>query len=142
MIFDSLHQLQPQDKDQIVVILQSIWTNRNQKIWDNVYTPSATVISLAMQFWHEWLCCKISCHCLSHDYSTQVWQPPNFDVIKCNLDATIFKDHNCFDISMCLQDDHGNFIRARTIFFDDLPQQAEAKVFLSIKALFELNNSI
>lgn len=36
ILFNLLHNLQPQEKNKLAVILWSIWRNRNQKVWDNV----------------------------------------------------------------------------------------------------------
>jgi hypothetical protein len=33
-------------------------------------------------------------------------------VLKCNVDAAIFKEQNCFGAGMCLRDDKKNFIQA------------------------------
>ncbi|MCI21856.1 60S ribosomal protein L23, partial [Trifolium medium] len=49
-------------------------------------------------------------------------------MLKCNIDATIFKEQNCYGISMCVIDDKGNFIRARTLWKHGslLPHELEA----------------
>jgi hypothetical protein len=44
-------------------------------------------------------------------------------MLKCNVDAAIFREQNCFGVGMCLRDDKGNFIGAheimtRTFFID------------------------
>ncbi|KAH1242874.1 hypothetical protein GmHk_07G020095 [Glycine max] len=63
-----------------------------------------------------------STHASCSSSSTTLWSPPISGSIKCNLDATIFKDQNSFNIEICLRDDHGSFIKARTEFHLGIPQ--------------------
>ncbi|MCI27030.1 60S ribosomal protein L23 [Trifolium medium] len=51
----------------------------------------------------------------SHDGAAAgvvIWSAPAPGTFKCNVDAAIFKEHNCYGAGMCLRDDKGNFIRA------------------------------
>jgi hypothetical protein len=49
--------------------------------------------------------------------------------VKCNVDAAIFKDQGCYGVGMCLRDENGHFIAAKTAWFHGLaqPQEAEAR---------------
>lgn len=42
------------------------------------------------------------------------WQPPPHGFYKCNLDASFWKARNKKGIGMCLRDEDGRFISART----------------------------
>ncbi|CAJ2632610.1 unnamed protein product [Trifolium pratense] len=57
-----------------------------------------------------------------------VWTALEQGMLKCNVDAAIFKDRNCYGAGMCIRDDHGNFIRAQTMWRKGgpLPHEAEA----------------
>ncbi|AES97591.1 hypothetical protein MTR_5g056500 [Medicago truncatula] len=47
--------------------------------------------------------------------------------VKCNVDATIFKDQGCYGIDMCLTGDRGEFMRAKTAWYRGLSQPNEAE---------------
>ncbi|GAU50382.1 hypothetical protein TSUD_368620 [Trifolium subterraneum] len=57
-----------------------------------------------------------------------IWTAPKQGTFKCNVDATIFKDRNCYGTAMCIRDNRGNFIRAQTMWRkgSPLPHEAEA----------------
>jgi hypothetical protein len=59
-------------------------------------------------------------------------------MLKCNVDAAIFREQNCFGVGMCLRDDKGNFIGAYEImtctFFIDTNLYDMYVVLLSIES--------
>jgi hypothetical protein len=57
------------------------------------------------------------------------WEKPAPSEVKCNVDAAIFKDQGCYGVGMCLRDENGHFIAAKTAWFHGLaqPQEAEAR---------------
>jgi ribonuclease HI len=57
------------------------------------------------------------------------WTPPVQGMLKCNVDAVIFREQNFFGVGMCLRDDKGNFIRAQTTWNHDNPLPQEAEVW-------------
>ncbi|KAL5161126.1 hypothetical protein HKD37_07G018477 [Glycine soja] len=46
------------------------------------------------------------------DSGWQQWKPPAIGYLKCNLDATFFKDSNCVGLWCCIRDHAGNMIVA------------------------------
>ncbi|GAU28961.1 hypothetical protein TSUD_153770 [Trifolium subterraneum] len=57
------------------------------------------------------------------------WTPPEQGTYKCNVDAAIFKEQNCFGAGMCIRDHSGNFIRAQTTWTYGNPQPHEAEAW-------------
>jgi hypothetical protein len=57
-----------------------------------------------------------------------VWLAPETGRVRCNVDALISKDRNCYSMGMCLRDDSGSFIRAKTMWWQDspLPHEVDA----------------
>ncbi|GAU16243.1 hypothetical protein TSUD_298750 [Trifolium subterraneum] len=54
----------------------------------------------------------------SHDRAAArvvTWSAPARGTFKCNVDAVIFKEHNCYGAGMYLRDDKGNFVRVQTL---------------------------
>jgi ribonuclease HI len=48
--------------------------------------------------------------------------------VKCNIDAALYNDQQKFGIGMCIQDDQGAFVKARTMCFNSTqtPMENEA----------------
>ncbi|KAH1069039.1 hypothetical protein HKD37_03G007122 [Glycine soja] len=121
------------------MILWYIRKTRNQKVWENVETTSSIVVSLALQSYSEWLSADASNNIYISasppSTSQQIWTPPAIGLPKCNFDAIIFKDQNVFGIGMCLRDDNGTFIKAKTKHYQGTPQPQEAEVYALHQAL-------
>jgi ribonuclease HI len=70
--------------------------------------------------------------------------------VKCNVDATIFKDEGCYGVNMCLRDENGHFIAAKTTWSHNLaqPQEAEARglkeaiIWLDYRGLTEVSTKL
>jgi len=43
------------------------------------------------------------------------WQPPEHGRMKCNVDAAFSSQHNKTGISICIRDENGVFVLARTV---------------------------
>jgi hypothetical protein len=51
---------------------------------------------------------------------------PGRGEMKCNVDTVIFKEQGCYGVGMCLTDDNGDYIVAKTSWFLGLPNLPEA----------------
>ncbi|GAU45278.1 hypothetical protein TSUD_100000 [Trifolium subterraneum] len=130
-----------------------IWKRRNQKIWEDIELHPSVSLQLASDIIYQWKIAQTShqrqqtsAAILPHSAATRnasgeersvsvttsavrvIWTPPVQGMLKCNVDAAIFKEQNCFGAGMCLRDDKGNFIRAQTTwnYGNLLPYDAEA----------------
>lgn len=56
-----------------------------------------------------------------------VWQPPDEDFVKCDVDATMFEEHRCFGIGMCIRNYRSHFLKTATFWHDGSPPQQEMK---------------
>lgn len=61
--------------------------------------------------------------------------------MKCNVDATVFKDTINFSVLACMKDSGGRFIAARPQVYQGDPTPQEAKVVASLTALKWISNS-
>ncbi|AES70895.1 hypothetical protein MTR_3g064620 [Medicago truncatula] len=66
-------------------------------------------------------------HQHSQQQMVQVWQPPNEDYVKCNVDAALFGEQRCFGIGMFLRNHQGHFIKALTKWYEGTPPPHEAE---------------
>ncbi|MCI89705.1 putative ribonuclease H protein, partial [Trifolium medium] len=48
--------------------------------------------------------------------------------LKCNIDAAIFAELNRFGVRMCLRNDDGQFVKAKTRLMEDTLPAFEAEV--------------
>jgi len=49
------------------------------------------------------------------------WQPPIKGYVKCNIDAALFSDQQCFGVGMCIRNAQGHFFKDSTKWFDYYP---------------------
>ncbi|MCI36229.1 cytochrome P450, partial [Trifolium medium] len=71
----------------------------------------------------------------------QKWIKPPPGMLKCNIDAACYAEHNFFCVAACLRDDNGNFVAAFTKRFEGKPAIAEAEAIGVMEALTWLHNS-
>ena len=55
------------------------------------------------------------------------WQPPEFNFVKCNVDAALFEEQRSFGIGMCIRNSSGEFIKAATTWHEGSPPAQEAE---------------
>lgn len=71
-----------------------------------------------------------------------MWQKPNIGEHKCNVDAAIFKEKGIFGLGLCVRNDKGEFVKAKSMWFYGVPtpHEAEAKGLLeALKWMASLN---
>jgi hypothetical protein len=49
------------------------------------------------------------------------WQTPSAGMLKCNVDAEILSELNRYSVGMCIRNDKGQFIKAKTMWFEGSP---------------------
>jgi len=90
--------------------------------------PKHVAVQLAREVLAQWQAANGSSAAPAQRQQQQQtrWQPPDADYLKCNLDAAIFEEQ-MIGIGMCIQDSHGNFIKASTKWYDGVPPPSEAE---------------
>lgn len=53
--------------------------------------------------------------------------PPSNDFLKCNLDASLFKELNSFGFVLCIIGEHGNYIKEKLEIFKGISTPTEAE---------------
>ncbi|KAK2404967.1 hypothetical protein QL285_054266 [Trifolium repens] len=150
---------------QFVSALWCIWKRRNQKIWEDMELQPSVSFQLARDVILQWQTAQtkkqeqnsaatIASHVVTaaarrtlgddNPATTTtthvVWRPPGQGMYKCNVDAAIFKEQNCYGAGMCIRDDKGNFIRAQTLWSYGNPLPHEAEAWGLKAAIFWLRN--
>ncbi|GAU37566.1 hypothetical protein TSUD_153990 [Trifolium subterraneum] len=117
IIFHILQQLSKDDSTVFACILWSIWKQRNNQIWNNVTDAQNFVLSRAVNMLQEW---KAVCIVASNpDSKTQEplarkWRKPMAGRVKCNIDASFPANSDIVGIGICIRDEQGAFILAKT----------------------------
>ncbi|KHN38789.1 hypothetical protein glysoja_047929, partial [Glycine soja] len=142
-VFELLHVQQEQKKKIIALTLWSIWKSRNQMIWDQQQPQPKMAISMAMLCSSSMNGSRLSVRSNAGNFLPNsadpagniAWSPPPLGSLKCNVDASIFKEEPSFGIGMCLHDDNGTFVKARTASSMSIPKPDEAEAFALKKSL-------
>ena len=61
------------------------------------------------------------------NHRDQIWKRPPSNVVKINVDATIFKDQGIYGAGMVLRDDKGSFLKAKSITTQGIPGMKKEK---------------
>ncbi|PNY07593.1 cytochrome p450 [Trifolium pratense] len=70
------------------------------------------------------------------------WQKPAAGMVKCNVDAAVFQKQNQYGIGLCVRDDKGEFLKAKTLHENQalLPKEAEGGGYGLKEALLWLHD--
>ncbi|KAH1219407.1 hypothetical protein GmHk_13G039538 [Glycine max] len=109
LVFYLLSSLSSHSSSKFCIIIWSIWN-------DLEVSPHIS-ISLAMQFLADWQHARAKSNTTPSSTTNQnsvQWHKPPTGQIKCNMDATIFSHDTRFGVGLCLRDETGRIIRAKT----------------------------
>ena len=92
-------------------------------MWNKVTDANAFVLSRAKDSLHEW---KLARNLQQTDFVPRqqhgniYWTKPNAGRYKCNIDASFSKHLNKVGLGMCIRDEHGAFVLAKTDWFSPI----------------------
>lgn len=130
LIFTLLQQLLFSPKWTFFTVMWSLWKRRNMKLWQQQNKMSAQVIQRATHLLDEWWAAQ----CImsrSAGSSTTVqngstsrdetkWTKSTIDRYKCNIYASFSSSLNMVGLGMCIRNDVGEFVLAKTAWFAPL----------------------
>ncbi|CAJ2632963.1 unnamed protein product [Trifolium pratense] len=122
-LFSILHRLNKDQQELFCVLVWSIWKRRNNKVWEDVTDSDQTVVERAKHLITSWRSAqqiRQSAHITQPSPQQTVWTKPRHGRYKCNVDASFSLDRNKVGIGMCLRDDHGRFVAARTEWIEPI----------------------
>lgn len=64
-----------------------------------------------------------------------IWIPPTSGSLKLNVDAAIFLSISCFGAGMCIRDENGRFLQARTQWNYGEPSPLEAEAWALLQGI-------
>jgi len=113
MIFNSLQVLSNSKASLFSCVLWSIWKQRNNKVWDDIVDAQSFVLERAKSLLFDWELAQKNKLSLNNvtNIKTQAQLPR---LTKCNIDASFPNGENKTGIGICIRDDDGAFVLART----------------------------
>jgi hypothetical protein len=120
VIFNTLQHLSKDDAALFGCILWSIWKQRNNQIWNNIIDAQSFVFSRAVSLLQDWRAVReaaATTSTVTHTAQQQIWRKPMAGRVKCNIDASFPVNSNRVGIGICVRDENGAFILAKTEWF-------------------------
>ena len=123
IIFQLLHLLNGDDAALLCCIIWSIWKQQNNKIWNDVTDAQMFVLERARTLLQDWRAAKSyqqQPSRMPNIIDNSKWKKPAEGRYKCNIDASFSRHLNKVGIGICLRDDSGAFVLAKTDWISPL----------------------
>ncbi|GAU25475.1 hypothetical protein TSUD_71290 [Trifolium subterraneum] len=107
------------ERSLFAALLWSIWQQRNNKVWQNRNETIHVVCDRARNLLMEWNVAQEQQHqqqrrTVPQQHAVSVWSKPPLGRYKCNVDASFSIRRNRTEIGICIRDDQGSFVLAKT----------------------------
>jgi len=116
-VFAILQHLDQQQKKVFSVTLWSIWKHRNNKVWNNVTETAQAICARAGFLITSWKNAQTIRHHIPQHPATPndlKWIKPSPRIFKCNVDAAFSQARKRVGIGVCIRDDEGRYVLAKT----------------------------
>lgn len=137
-ISDILQQLDGQQKQVFGVTLWSLWKHRNIKLWNEITESVQTICERARNLLTFWKNAQVT----RNQWLSQVevkdetkWTKPSIGMYKCNVDASFSESLNTVGIGICIRDDEGRCVLARSEWISPLVDVDLGEVLGMLSAL-------
>ncbi|MCH92813.1 60S ribosomal protein L23 [Trifolium medium] len=117
--------------------MKMIGTYLNEKIWEEKTHPVRVEIHMARDMLCQWRNVRQQEDIAQNrDSNNNIqWQPPMIGEVKCNVGAAFFNEQHKLGIGMCIRNDRGMFVRARTKWLHGCPPPVEAEAWALKEAI-------
>ncbi|XP_058732901.1 uncharacterized protein LOC131604482 [Vicia villosa] len=112
LIFDICSREDRKIVGRVAVMLEVIWRNRNNKLWNNEQEDATTLGLISLSNWQAWLAAQKVQITDNHPQHLSKWDPPNLGWFKCNVDAGFNSQKGTTNRGWCVRDNFGHFIFA------------------------------
>jgi len=125
-------------QSELVTIMWSIWKSRNNKLWQQVTESHGNIIERAKHL-EDWRNAKKKQQVQAYQQGNAAavllptvqqvtagrieenrWKKPRRGRLKCKLDASFSSATNKVGAGMCIRDEEGHFVRAKTMWHTPL----------------------
>jgi hypothetical protein len=104
-VFAILQLLDQQQMQVFGMTFWSIWTHRNNKVWNNIIESAQSICERAGSFLTSWMNAQnIRNHTTRHSHTQGdlKWHKPSLDTYKCNVDISFSFFLNRVGLDMCI----------------------------------------
>ncbi|XP_058759302.1 uncharacterized protein LOC131632582 [Vicia villosa] len=98
----------------LAVMIDVIWNNRNDYVWQNEKDDATTLGVKAIQIWNDWFQAQDNSTNNARAQQALVWSAPSVGWLKCNVDAAFNNNNDTTNRGWCVRNHLGNFIYAGT----------------------------
>jgi len=119
-------------------LLWSIWKQRNNKIWNDITDAQSYVFDRAKTMLEDWKTTRSIQDTSSNRQQSEQnvkWMKPNSSRVKCYIDTSFCKLTNRFGIGVCIRDENGHFVPAKTEWFSPICEVHVGQVLGLLSAL-------
>ena len=136
IIFHLLENSVQVQAELFATLLWSIWKSRNLRLWQNVNETNSNIVARAKHLIEDWRFANrkqlmresqqqnTAAVTLSYAQQGTVsrpgvcrWQRPAHGRFMCNIDASFLVSTNKLGLGMCIRDEEGCFVLAKTMWF-------------------------
>ncbi|KAK2375736.1 hypothetical protein QL285_076606 [Trifolium repens] len=119
IMFTIMEHISKEEHELFCVILWSLWKNRNNKVWNNFNESCQAICDRASWLLMSWKNAQQTrsrgeIRNMPQVQASLSWSPPSQGRYKCNVDASFSVQRNKVGIGMCIRDDQGRFVLAKT----------------------------
>ncbi|XP_058776331.1 uncharacterized protein LOC131650640 [Vicia villosa] len=100
------------DAGRFAMMVEVIWKNRNNIVWNNEREGMARLGLQAYVNWQDWFTTQIAQERSNSNHLPVVWSPPADNWVKCNVDADFNKSYRSTNRGWFFRDNLGRFITA------------------------------
>ncbi|XP_058775282.1 uncharacterized protein LOC131649539 [Vicia villosa] len=98
----------------VAVMIEVIWKNRNNLIWNNESDNFSRLGLHALSSWHEWHLAQESVIRVNNQHASTSLSPPGVGMVKCNVDAGFNISRGTSNWGWCVRNHLGSFVVAGT----------------------------
>jgi len=138
IIFAVLQHATAAQQELFATILWSIWKSRNLKLWQQESENNHSIIERAKHLLEGWKSANRKRQVVQQTVTTAAatlpsavqnvnssiadvrWQKTRRGRVKCNVDASFSTSMNRCGIGICIRDEEGQFVRAKTLWFSPM----------------------
>ncbi|GAU17355.1 hypothetical protein TSUD_232310 [Trifolium subterraneum] len=122
-VFNIMLQLNEDNRAVLVCVMWSIWKQRNDVIWQNERVHRTVVCERANSLLTGWRNAReVRDRYNNQQHSPQrfEWTRPDAGTWKCNVGASFSRSRNKVGIGVCIRDDQGQFVLAKTEWYSPI----------------------
>ncbi|XVF73428.1 hypothetical protein PTKIN_Ptkin12aG0201100 [Pterospermum kingtungense] len=137
-LFAAIGALQDPVVGKIVMIIWSIWRERNERFWKNIQRHTSSMVCHGLECLCEWLQVENQSdvpRAFQGSFGCSKWHPPPPSFVKCNCDAVVFHDIGKTSMGIVLRDEVGDLLAYKMLKLLGLPEVKECEALALLEPI-------